>query len=97
MVRPGGRLLILQPNIRFLPGAYWDFFDHHTPLSDRSLTEALRMIGMEIIVCHPRFLPYTTRMRIPKASVLVRWYLRLPFLWRLLGRQTLIVAEKQGH
>jgi ubiquinone/menaquinone biosynthesis C-methylase UbiE len=94
VIRPGGRLMILQPNIRFLPGEYWDFFDHQTPLSDRSLTEALRMIGMKILVCHPRFLPYTTKSRLPKASLLVRWYLRLPFLWRLLGRQTLIIAEK---
>lgn len=94
VIRPSGRLMILQPNIRFLPGEYWDFFDHHTPLSDRSLCEALRMIDMKIVVCHPRFLPYTTKSRLPKASIFVRWYLRLPFLWRLLGKQALIVAEK---
>ena len=87
-------MLILQPNIRFLAGEYWDFFDHHTPLSDRSLCEALEMLDMRIVVCHPRFLPYTTKSRLPKASFLVRWYLRLPFLWRLLGKQTVLVAEK---
>jgi len=94
VIRPGGRLMLLQPNIRFLPGEYWDFFDHRTPLSDRSLSEALRLLGMKILVCHPRFLPYTTKSWFPKASILVRWYLRLPFLWRLFGKQTLIVAEK---
>lgn len=94
VVRPGGLLIILQPNVRFLPGEYWDFFDHHTPLTDRSLAEALRMIGMEIVVCHPRFLPYTTKSRLPKAPFLVRWYLRVPLLWRFLGKQALLVARK---
>src|SRR6185503_8219159 len=36
-LRPGGRLICLGPNIRVLHGRYWDFFDHHTPLSDLSL------------------------------------------------------------
>ena len=41
VLRPGGRLLILQPNIRYAGGKYWDFFDHHLPLTERSLVEAL--------------------------------------------------------
>ena len=94
VIRPGGRIMILQPNIRFLTGEYWDFFDHHTPLSDRSLSEALQLLGMKIVVCYPRFLPYTTKSWLPKASILVRWYVRLPFLWRFFGKQALIVAEK---
>ena len=64
----GGKILILQPNIRFLPGNYWDFFDHHTPLSDRSLVEALGALGMRIVKSYPRFLPYTTKSRLPKSS-----------------------------
>ena len=28
-MKPGGRLLILGPNLRYLPGQYWDFYDHH--------------------------------------------------------------------
>lgn len=41
VLRPGGRILILQPNIRYAGGKYWDFFDHHLPLTERSLVEAL--------------------------------------------------------
>ena len=52
VIRPGGRIIILQPNIRFLAREYWDFFDHHTPLSDRSLSEALQLLGMKIVVCY---------------------------------------------
>lgn len=94
ILRPGGRAIILQPNIRFLPGAYWDFFDHHTPLTDRSLVEGLQLAGLTPLVVHPRFLPYTTKSRLPKAAFLVRLYLRLPPLWRIFGKQALVVATK---
>jgi len=97
MLRAGGRIIILQPNIRFLPGEYWDFFDHHTPLTDRSLVEAVRLAGFELTLVHPRFLPYTTRSRLPQAPFLVRWYLKFPPAWRLLGKQALVVAGKPGR
>lgn len=94
ILRDDGRIIVLQPNIRFLPGEYWDFFDHHTPLSDRSLVEGLQLAGFEPVVVHPRFLPYTTKSRLPKAAFLVRLYLRFPPAWRLLGKQALVVAKK---
>ncbi len=53
VLRPGGRLLVLQPNIRFVGGAYWDFVDHHLPLTDRTLVEACESLGFEIVGSHP--------------------------------------------
>ncbi len=97
ILRPEGRLLILQPNIRFLPNNYWDFFDHHTPLSDRSLVEVLQVLGMQIVHNYPRFLPYTTKSQLPKGPWFVKWYLRLPWLWSLFGKQAFIVAKKGGE
>lgn len=94
LLRPGGLLLILQPNIRYLPGEYWDFFDHHTALTDRSLCEAMDLIGMDLQVVLPRFLPYTTKSRLPQSPFLVRLYLAVPFAWRILGKQAFIVARK---
>jgi SAM-dependent methyltransferase len=41
----GGRLIALGPNIKFLPGSYWDFWDHYVPLTDLSLEEALTTRG----------------------------------------------------
>ncbi len=32
VLRPGGRVVALQPNIKYAPGDYWDFYDHHLPL-----------------------------------------------------------------
>jgi SAM-dependent methyltransferase len=94
ILAPGGRIIVLQPNIRFLPGEYWDFFDHHTPLTDRSLVEGLQLAGFTPNVVHPRFLPYTTKSRLPKAAFLVKLYLKMPLAWPLFGKQALVVAEK---
>ena len=43
VLRPQGLLIALGPNIRFCFDVYWDFVDHHLPLSDRSMVEALEI------------------------------------------------------
>jgi SAM-dependent methyltransferase len=90
---PGGKILVLQPNIRFCARDYWMFFDHRTALDDRSLTEALNMSGFEVDECIVRFLPYTTKSRLPSGPTLIRLYLKVPLVWRLLGAQSFIVAH----
>ncbi len=90
----GGRFIVIQPNIRYAYKEYWDFFDHHVALSHGSLTEALQMCGFHIDELRPRFLPYTTKSRLPQAAWLVRLYLAFrPAQW-LLGKQMLVVARK---
>jgi SAM-dependent methyltransferase len=93
-LRPGGRLVVMQPNVRALGGAFWDFIDHILPLSDRGMAEALEVSGFEVVERRPRFLPYTTKSRLPHWSPLVRLYLALrPAQW-LMGRQMLVVARR---
>lgn len=94
VLRPGGKLLVLQPNIRFIPGEYWDFLDHYLPLTDRSLVEALEIAGFMIAEVRPRFLPYTTKSRLPQYPWLVRLYLNLPVAQYLFGKQAWVVAVK---
>lgn len=93
VLRPGGRLLVLQPNIRLTGAAYWDFVDHSLPLTEKSLAEALALTGFEIETMKVRFLPYTTESRLPISPALIRLYLRLPPAQRLLGKQTFVVAR----
>jgi ubiquinone/menaquinone biosynthesis C-methylase UbiE len=95
ILKTGGKMLILQPNIRFLANNYWDFFDHHTPLSDRSLVEVLEALDMQIVKNYPKFLPYTTKSKLPKGTLFVKLYLHLPLLWHIFGKQAFIVAEKR--
>ena len=94
ILRPGGRLVALQPNIRYAPGEYWDFYDHHLPLSHLSCAEAFALAGLEVVELVDRFLPFTTCSPIPKHPLLVRLYLSFPLAWRLLGRQFLIVGRR---
>jgi ubiquinone/menaquinone biosynthesis C-methylase UbiE len=93
ILRPGGRLLVLQPNIRYCGRDYWMFFDHITPLDHHSLTEALELSGFAVEHLVVRFLPFTTKGRLPTAPALVRAYLRLPWAWRLFGQQSFLVAH----
>ena len=93
MLKPDGRLIVLQPNIRYVGAAYWDFIDHRVALTERSLVEAAQAAGFEVETLIPRFLPYTTKSRLPQSPWLVRAYLRVPLAWRLMGKQTLLVAR----
>lgn len=92
VLRPGGRLLILQPNIRYAYREYWDYFDHYLPLSHLSMVEALQLAGFTIEEVRPRLLPYTFKSRLPKSGFLLRVYLRLPLLHLLVGKQMFLVA-----
>jgi SAM-dependent methyltransferase len=94
ILRKGGKLLILQPNVRLLPGAYWDFFDHHTPLTEHSLVEAVTTLDMQVTKVIGRFLPYTTKSVLPQSPILVRLYLRFRPVWWLLGKQSFVMAKK---
>jgi len=94
LLKPGGRAIILQPNIRLVGGSYWDFLDHKTPLTEKSLEEAGHAAGLVTEELITRFLPYTTKSRFPQAAWLVRAYLAVRPVWWLLGRQTLYVARR---
>ncbi len=86
--------MVLQPNIRLTGGRYWDFLDHKTPITEKSLEEAASLVGFRTKRLVTRFLPYSTKSKLPQSPILVRWYLRLPPAWWLLGRQTLYVGTK---
>jgi SAM-dependent methyltransferase len=94
LLKPGGHVLILQPNIRLIGGSYWDFIDHQTALTEKSLAEAATMAGFRTKQVIARFLPYTTKSRLPQHPALVRAYLNFPLAWLLLGKQTLYLGEK---
>lgn len=94
LLKPGGAYLILGPNLRYLPAQYWDFYDHHLGLTHLSLTEALAMQGFKPEMCIDRFLPYTTQTKLPTHPYFVWLYLKIPFVWKFIGKQFFIVARK---
>ena len=91
-LKPAGRLLVLQPNFALVGAAYFDFIDHKTILTDKSLIEALELSGYDIAYVKRRFLPYTSKSSVPRAPWMVRLYLAFPPAQWLMGKQTFVVA-----
>jgi SAM-dependent methyltransferase len=95
VLRPRGRILVLMPNLRYVGGRYWDYFDHHLPLTHASLVEGLNLAGFAADHVIPRFVPYTVKdspLRV--RSYMVRAYLRLPLMWRFLGGQMFVAGHR---
>jgi ubiquinone/menaquinone biosynthesis C-methylase UbiE len=93
LLNPNGRAIVLQPTIRLVGGRYWDFIDHTVALTERSLAEAAELAGLRVERTITRFLPYTTKSRLPQSRYLVRAYLAFPPAWAVLGKQTLFIAR----
>lgn len=93
-LKPGGRMICMGPNIKYLPGRYWDFWDHHLALTELSLKEALELSGYRVEWLRARFLPYSMSQGFTPPLVTLRFFVKLPFLWSIFGEQFLIVAAK---
>ncbi len=95
VLKPGGKLLVLQPNIRLVGSQYWDYVDHTLPLTERSLLEAFLLTDFELEYQKVRFLPYTANSRIPAWPLLIKLYLKFPPIQLLMGKQTFTVSTKR--
>ena len=93
-LKPGGILIAMGPNISVLKGLYWDFWDHHVALSDQSLCELLQIHDFTIERSESKFLPYNMVRVKEHPLFLVSLYLKFPFLWKIFGKQFLIIAKK---
>jgi ubiquinone/menaquinone biosynthesis C-methylase UbiE len=93
VLKPGGRFVSMQPNIRYAADKYWDFYDHVLPLSHLSAAEAFSKSGFTVEVLVPRFVPFSTKSAYPTHPLFVEAYLRLPAIWRFFGGQFVLVAR----
>jgi SAM-dependent methyltransferase len=92
VLRPGGRLLIVQPNFKYSYREYFDDYTHVQMLTHVSLADLLKVAGFEVERVVPRFLPFSVKGRGPKWPWLLRVYLALP--WRPFAGQMYLVARK---
>ena len=96
ILKPGGRLIILQPNFPYCMKTYFDDYTHIQVFTHGSLTDLLTSYNFNIIDVWPRFLPVnmksTLRLNLPMLPLLVRFYLRSPI--KPLAGQMLIVVER---
>lgn len=92
VLKPGGKLLVLQPNFRYCYREYFDDYTHVNVFTDMSLPDLLAASGFQISRVIPRFLPFSMKSGLPARPWLVAAYLRSP--WKPRAGQMLIVARK---
>lgn len=90
----GGRIAVLGPNFRYCAREYFDCADHCVALTHVAVAEHLYGAGYQVEKVIPRFLPYSFRGVLPPSPALTRMYLKVPFAWRLLGKQFLVIGRK---
>jgi len=96
LLKKGGKIILLQPNIDLVKESYWDFIDHKVALNTKSIREVLEITGFKINVFIKKFLPYTTKNKhIPMLSILLKIYLLLPEIIKPFAGQTFVVAVKK--
>lgn len=92
----GGVIIAMGPNITFAGKAYWDVIDHRLALSEQSLAMTLVSQGFRIEKCVPQFLPFTMSEGLQYPTFFVAAYLRLSFVWRIFGKQFLVIGKKDS-
>ena len=94
VLRPGGRFIVLQPNFAYCAKEYFDFFDHRLIFTHKGMAEGLAISGFQLEDVIARFLPYTSKSKLPTAPWMVSMYLSFPLVWHILGAQMLLVGMK---
>ena len=92
VLKPGGRLAIVQPNYRFSFKSYFDDYTHVSVWTHISLVDYLSSKSWDIVAAEKKFLPLTIKSRLPVSSALIWLYLKSPI--KPLAGQMLIVAQK---
>jgi len=93
VLRKNGRLILIQPNIRYCSREYWDDFTHVKAYSHISLADFLSSRGFAVVKVEKKFLPFSFKSVLPRSLLLTRLYLRSP--WRPFAKQMLVIAEKK--
>jgi SAM-dependent methyltransferase len=95
LLKPGGRIIIVQPNIDLAKEKYWDRIDHTVPLNGKSVIEGLEVSDFRVELFIKKFLPLTTQSKLPKPAWLIKLYLSLPSYLRFFAGQSLFIAKKE--
>jgi SAM-dependent methyltransferase len=94
LLRPRGRLIVIQPNFRYSWRRYFDDYTHRSIFSHVSLSNLMRSRGFQIENLRPKFMPYSMRDRgFLVAPWLIRAYLYSPI--KPMAGQMLIVGKKR--
>lgn len=91
VLKPSGRLLLIQPNFRLSFQRYFDDYTHIQIFTDAGLQDLLNSNGFICEKVLGRFLPFSLKSSGPKWPWLLKFYLALPI--RPFAGQMYIVAR----
>ena len=98
VLRPKGRLILLQPNFKYCYKTYFDDYTHLQIFTHMGMYDLLEMAGLRVEKMHAKFLPVnmksTLRLHIPFLPLVVRAYLHSP--WKPRAGQMLAVATNEN-
>jgi SAM-dependent methyltransferase len=92
ILKPGGKLILMQPNYFYAYREYWDDYTHIKAFSHRSLPDFLKSKNFKIETIMKRFLPFSFYSVLPKTYILTKIYLSLPI--HPFAKQMLVIAKK---
>lgn len=92
ILKPGGRLLLMQPNYYYAYREYWDDYTHKKAFSHVSLSDFLKSYGLKPIEIQARFVPFSMKSKLPKSYWLTKLYLHSPI--KPMAKQMFVMAEK---
>jgi hypothetical protein len=93
-LKNNGLLICMGPNIKHVGESYWDFWDHHIPLTETSCTELLTSANFIIEQKIAKLLPYSMSKGFQPPVAFVKMYLKSPIIWKLFGKQFLVIGKK---
>lgn len=93
-LQDSGIIAIMGPNFKYAFKEYYDCSDHRIALTHLSVEELLYSAGFQIEKIIPRFIPFSFRGKFPPNAILTRIYLHIPLMWKLFGKQYLIIGRK---
>lgn len=78
VLKPGGRIMSVQPNYYYAYRHYFDDYTHKSIWTHRSLPDFLKVCGFSVPLVVPAFMPLTLKSRLPVHPLLIRAYLASP-------------------
>lgn len=92
VLRPGGKLILIQPNYRLCSEHYFDDPTHRTIFDDGNIGDWLGRHRLKVSKLVPGLLPFSMNGRLPKSGILTSLYLLSP--WKPMAAQMYVVAER---
>ena len=92
VLKPGGRVIIMQPNFRIAFKNYFDDYTHKTIFTDRSVVDWFESEGFRTKKKSPKFMPFSVKQTSSFLIWLIPIYLRSPI--KPLAGQMMFVFER---